>query len=46
MSSNDRRLQKVSGIEAFIRVSEALSFARAAQLLGQARARYRIHPPS
>jgi DNA-binding transcriptional LysR family regulator len=35
MSSNGRLLHKVSGIEEFIRVAETLSFARAADSLGQ-----------
>jgi DNA-binding transcriptional LysR family regulator len=36
MSSNDRLLRKAGGIEEFIRVAETLSFARAAESLGQA----------
>lgn len=36
MSNNERLLQKVAGIEEFMRVAEAMSFARAAQSLGQA----------
>lgn len=36
MSNNERLLQKVSGIEEFIRVAETLSFVRAAESLGQA----------
>ncbi|WP_454854697.1 LysR family transcriptional regulator [Rhizobium binxianense] len=36
MGSNERFLNRVSGIEEFVRVAETLSFARAAESLGQA----------
>jgi LysR family transcriptional regulator for bpeEF and oprC len=36
MSNNDRLMQRIAGIEEFVRVAETLSFVRAAESLGQA----------